>query len=371
MKNVRLLLTSVIAIFVVIPAVAEPNHTSDTFPVDEYMLEDYTYTGAATYENMGIYGGDIVANPEYNWINYNINAGEYLAAGATSASACTAGNFCTGINNINYDEDNDQGLTACSTLDGGAYPNSDIGASANTDCYRACTTANVPHSASVSGNDYYGAGTDTCAATACENGYSVKEGTPDLITLIGTVAGNNYTYDSNTMTFSVVFNGKGTLTGKSQCSTQYGNSVVDGNGNVMTSATLPDNVGSNCYCQLNGWTPYGGEQTPLSTPWVFYFDRFEAADCASYCAFDCAFHLMDNFQGSLAFRSAVFGTLSSEPATCAANTITINWGAASDEDIAANDAATVTYDSDIRTPRAVPQIPGYRFKGWKFNKPQL
>ena len=54
------------------------------------------------------------------------------------------------------------------------------------------------------------------------------------------------------------------------------------------------------------------------------------------------------------------------------NTITINWNGALAADIATNDAGSVTYGGDIRTPvRPDPsQIPiGQRFKGWRFSKP--
>ena len=54
------------------------------------------------------------------------------------------------------------------------------------------------------------------------------------------------------------------------------------------------------------------------------------------------------------------------------NTITVIWNGATAEDIAANNAGTVTYGGDIRTPvRPDPsQIPiGKRFVGWTFRKP--
>ena len=53
------------------------------------------------------------------------------------------------------------------------------------------------------------------------------------------------------------------------------------------------------------------------------------------------------------------------------NTITVIWNGATAEDVAANNAGTVTYGGDIRTPvRPDPsQIPvGKRFVGWTFRK---
>ena len=70
----------------------------------------------------------------------------------------------------------DQGLTACSTVGDNSYTTSDAGATVDTQCYKACTVANanINHATAVNGNEYYGAGVDTCVATACEDGYSVS-----------------------------------------------------------------------------------------------------------------------------------------------------------------------------------------------------
>ena len=54
------------------------------------------------------------------------------------------------------------------------------------------------------------------------------------------------------------------------------------------------------------------------------------------------------------------------------NTITVIWNGATAEDVAANNAGTITYGGDIRTPVRVDpsQIPvGKRFVGWVFRKP--
>ena len=55
---------------------------------------------------------------------------------------------------------------------------------------------------------------------------------------------------------------------------------------------------------------------------------------------------------------------------CDANTININWLGADDEDITANNAETVKYDGDIRTPVKAQTIKGKAFKGWRFSNPQ-
>ena len=147
---------------------------AETFPTDGTMLENKTYESAATYDNLGTYDGEVSATAEYADILYQVGAGQYLPAGSEGVGAvCTAGNYCPGLTDATYSATNDQGLTACP--DG--YPNSDAGASTNTQCYTPCTDKSViAHATAVAGNDYYGNGVDTCYATACDNGYHTYNG---------------------------------------------------------------------------------------------------------------------------------------------------------------------------------------------------
>ncbi len=55
---------------------------------------------------------------------------------------------------------------------------------------------------------------------------------------------------------------------------------------------------------------------------------------------------------------------------CTGNTIQINWDNTEQSDITANDAGTVIYGGDIRTPRAARHISGKVFTGWTFNTPE-
>ena len=345
--NKYLLLVSVMAVSVAIPALAAPNNTSLTFPDDEYMQPDYTYVGQANHTNMGIYSGSVDATPEYEAILYNIAAGQYLAAGGTSGTQCPENSFCPGLTNATYDADNPQGITACSTLDNGAYPNSAAGANADTKCYRACTTVDVAHSTGVTGNNYYGAGADTCAATGCVAGYSKVDGTGvDLNTLIGEVeadgaaAINNYGDDMNSNasdygltssdknTFVVDYGNKGVIRGHGRCSTRTGTfpwgietyNVIPGN----TVDTLADETGAagaiNCYCQLDTYTPSGGSAVSVSTPWVFMYDDYgDYEECADICIEDCGWGLADNSYAPLAFRADMFNRVESSFATCEQN----------------------------------------------------
>lgn len=164
----KIFLTSVVAIGIASNAFAE------TFPSDGSMQENTTYENAATYKNMGVYEGAVTANAEYEDILYQIAAGTYLPAGSETSAECTAGNYCSGLTDAKYNESANQGLSACPS----AYPNSAAGASKDTQCYTACTVANanIAHATAVDGNDYFGSGTDTCGATACDNGYHVLSG---------------------------------------------------------------------------------------------------------------------------------------------------------------------------------------------------
>ncbi len=156
------------------------------------MLENKTYANAATHSNMGVYDGAVTATAEYEDILYQIGAGTYLPAGATVAEQCPANSYCPGVTGATYNETASQGASSCPS----GYPNSDAGASSNTQCYTACTVGMVEHATAVDGNDYYNTDADTCAATACENGYHVDgsvrviEQTP-LIDVDYTVGGDN------------------------------------------------------------------------------------------------------------------------------------------------------------------------------------
>ncbi len=297
------------------PVFAVPSHTSATFPANGFMLEDYTYTNAATSTNMaGVYENSVNANPNYD--------------------DCPANSWC-----------DSSGQHACSTLDG-SYTLSAIGSTANTACYKSCTvaTANIAHATAVTGNDYYGAGTDTCSATSCENGYHVA----DLNSTIGTVAGSSIGYQSNSGTgsnnnqstfgltengtFGVTYsNNKGTIKGRSQCSSQvpanpwYNDAnYTFSEGNIVS--TLSDSTGQYCWCTLDEYTPVDGAPMSLSGPWVFYLDRGTTSLCAYNCATYCASSLGHTNSLSLAFRSAVLGSMTGGAATCEITDITVEPG---------------------------------------------
>jgi len=350
----KIVLVSMGALLTAMPAMATPSHTSNSFPNDEFMQEDYTYTGQANYTNMGVYSGSVTANASYN--------------------DCPANSWC-----------DNSGQHACSSLTGG-FNTSAPGSTANTDCYKACTVANanIAHATAVTGNDYYGAGTDTCEPIICEQGYHVNPGIPNLMTLIdpfeeavtggwrsNSGTGANYNESMYGITengrFVVDFGNKGKISGRTQCSSQVGDDNDSSYTNPTVSASLPDATGDNCYCSLDGYASSGGSFQTFTTSWVFY----DHADCDDLCAMHCFYALQGDgsTNGYERFRNTLFGLVTPEPASCEANTINITWNDASAADIEANDAGTATYGGDIRTPRAATIKPGKVFVGWKFSKP--
>ena len=98
---------------------------------------------------------------------------------------------------------------------------------------------------------------------------------------------------------------------------------------------------------------------------MFYQTHSDADDCASWCSDGCAESLLYNYAED--FRAGMFGSLVASVASCDANEISITWADASAEDIAANDAGSVTYGGDIRTPKKAVHKPGKIFTGWTFN----
>ena len=355
----KIALTSLIALFVAMPVFAE------SFPVDEYMLENKTYDNAATYTNMGIYEGSVDAEAEYN--------------------DCPQNSYC-----------DTTGIHQCPA----GYPHSVTGSSASTQCYTACTVenANIAHASAVTGNKYNG-GTDTCSATACENGWHVNSvdssNILNLNSIIGTDEGMGYVFIGNDGTIGnsgggsietydginsnnswvVDFGDKGIITGRALCSTHVGGTNAwQGTADQITkidSLTPEFGVGKSCYCQIDSYTSFGGSRQSLSGPWVFESEREDATYCANHCAGRCAFYLlMSGDPDFLDFREALLGSVSgSALTTCVANSIIINWSNVDPVNAGNQNESTVTYGGDINTPFKAEIIPGKTFVGWRFVKP--
>ncbi len=395
MKN-KIFLSSML-IMSVAPAMAE------NFPSNGLMQQNKTYDNAATSTNMdGVYEGTVNATAEYETINYLLNAGKYLPKDSETITTCPAGSFCAGGETVQYNENLAQGIETCPS----GFGSSADGSSSNTQCYRACDINNVgdsitaiAHATAISGNDYYGNGTDTCEPTACENGWHLKPGAPDLINIIGNtevkkvgstiynaairnngekVRQANVWGMTEKNTWAVDYGDKGRIAGHGRCSTSQGFMDGDFDGynwsNPTVYETLVDETGNTgaqyCYCKLDSYTPSGESLISVSTPWVYTQNPGSASSCAEDCAVICADNLAFTYSSDLRFRAAFFGFVGNPLASCEANTITINWSNADAEDVSANNAGTATYGSDVRTPVKAQTIKGKTFKGWRFSAPE-
>ena len=395
----KIFLTSALAMGVIAPAMAEPTNTENSFPSNGLMAEDTIYTNAATSTNMaGVYENEVNAVAEYENILYQIGAGQYLPGNSETPIDCDQnGYFCPGDNNGVYYSSSAQGLTQCPS----GYGNSGTGASANTDCYRICTNADVAHSTGTMNGGYYYGDNNQCEPTACVNGWHIKPGL-NLITAIGIGRGANYAYINGSFsqlsdsavvgsvdhdqafygittnkTWAVYYGDKGMLTGQARCSSESGTGAWNGASSASdittyTTAELGAENGANCYCNVTGYKPAGGTLQSLSSPWVFRSSAGVGGgspSCAGYCTERCAKDMQGDDSYYLMFRAALLGSVPTGLASCEANTITINWTEASSADISANNAGTATYGEDVRTPVKATTKPGQRFKGWRFVAP--
>ena len=350
-----------------------------------------TSANTCTVDVLGVSDNNAVANTIATWDlkDYECGAGQYLLETETNVECteCPTGSYCPGGTYTVESENN--GKNTCPTT----HPNSATGAGADTQCYTACTVDMVAKATAVTGNDYYGTGTDTCEPTACVAGWHVKPGM-DIGETIGEEAGTNSAQIDNTgsfsemnyddkgskgqeyygisgpMSFAVDYAGKGMLTGHGRCSTQAGVREFDWGtqtgGEITIVNNLADETGTEgakyCYCQVDGFTPTGGDKVMVtSAPWVFTDDRGSAAECASGCAGSCANGMQNGHVYVLAFRAAVMNSLPVSPATCAANTINIDWNP---DNNGAHTINQCTYEGAIEVP-ADPVKPGYTFTGWK------
>ena len=432
--NKKLVLTGLIAIGFVCPAMADPSNTG-TFPLNGLMQQDYTYTNAATSENMdGVYEGTILAEAQYSDAGGGANSkvlvpkGWYLPAGADTPVLCPAGAFCTGLSNpVDPDENNAQGIRYCSTLSGG-FTLSLPGAGSDTDCYKSCTASDVSHAMTVTGSNYYG-GLTTCSADSCENGWK-KGGSGIRVKgyfwrVIGNADFTSGRLISSENDLKVVFQYK--LEGYNYTWSEYSYFSEDGFsfrdawlvssedlGSVIgiglcdtkASARLTKSTGiakkadgTECWCKVFGYRKYINDVNSFKslqayndtmtdfgrqyTPWVmtksFPYDaedRESLAAAAESCSAECPSYCLQAFMGNedvnrYDYRRAMLEDAAQYPMTeCRANRITITWDGASADDISVNDAGYCEYGGNIRTPRAAQEIPGKIFKGWRFKKAQ-
>ena len=163
--NSKLVLTSLIAIAVASPAMADLWNTSGA--KQDLMEVNKTYTGAATVGHMGVSENSGTATAA---AYYEILPGYYLPANSYTAATCTAGNYCPGVTPAVTMDSSAQGLESCPT----GYTSSDSSSDSIRDCYTTtCTTSqHAATGATYSGRVYYG-GLNNCAPSACEDGYTL------------------------------------------------------------------------------------------------------------------------------------------------------------------------------------------------------
>ena len=431
----KLLLSSAVVMLSLAHAWADP--VAGTWDdVNGNMDENTVYANAATYNHTGVYSGTASVQAYFEWAMHNIAAGTYWPASTEwddtvnpnpAVVQCPVDYFCPGVSNVHY-ETFDQGKTACSTLENGTYPNSAAGATANTDCYRPCTTAiaNIAHAATVTGNDYYG-GVKTCKAIACENGYHTYQGLEYIQNVrgqyvdTGVAAKDVYGYEIKFTLLRVggeLFGARDTAcTG---CGIYFapklsaGTMAVDYLGvrwevsspvqlNVPYKAVLQNNVfslyneetneliASHTFSSINrnqnsSVVIFGlhsnGSYSPSNPAQIRGVKIYASNNDMSHNFVPVAragvAGLYDTVTDTFLANTANTGSFSQGPLTgsnvgksdsCEPNIITINWGGADAADIAANNADTTVYGGDIRTPTKAVAVPGKVFTGWRFIDP--
>ena len=360
----KIFLTSAVCMGVACPAMAVVTSNSDT----------------CNDTNLGTASGTASLEAIWGLNDYNCSAGQYFDASTATCVQCTSNNYCPGgTYNV---ESQTNGLNACPN----GYGLSVAGASADTDCYRTCTTGDVAHSLAVSGGYYYD-NNNRCEPTSCAAGWHVKSGidftnsanVPSNPTNSAWAGVNlngsgrdgtsEYTrtyYGINANgTWGATFTDFGDIRGSAYCSAKSGNnhtSQYGGDSSDWTATTGELSTASgeagNCWCQIDGVRPTGsGSWENLSpTSWVFLGRSSEVSLCPGNCAVNCAQDVLN----SSAKRNALFGILGTTLASCEANDITINWynGAT------LHDTNQCTYNETITLPEQ-PNKTGYTFNGWK------
>ena len=362
----KLILSSFVALALASPAVAEPTNTSDTFPSNGYMQPDYTYLNAAVESNLGVHEGSVTATAEYSDNIYNADPGWYLPAASTEPAQCLANNYCSGATNLLYSKTEPQGIVRC--------PNrgsADLGSDSLSDCYRGCSLAPNAGAMVEGGRDYEQSGKDTCRINFCNKGYTKLEGealTNDMIqTMVGTVSGEMIIQDPPLPDIWQVFYRESNteLVGQSRCGDRPAAS--------LTPTDVVENVvgGTHCYCNLTGFTNVKNDVTyNLASKW-FYIEQSD--DCnnsnangINYCKAKCAEYMKGIEGNQLTFREKMLDNIQYVSDVCKVNTITITWENADPADVSANNAGSVEYGGDIRTPVKATDVPGKTFRGWIF-----
>lgn len=401
--NKKLILTSMLAIWAVGPAMAITTVQLADYPTDGIVKEDKRYLQAATKDKLdGVYEDVVYAIAEYGPMAIAVPAGEYLPRSQIDTVACLAGYYCPGsAGSVAYSETEDQLLTACPT----DYT-SDSGASVKTQCYTSAGCATVRGATGMTGHNYWGTAFDTCEPTACEQGWTKTAHTDgisgselyklagsngsDIVSATATAGslpanainfysgfeaggwGMNFSVDQQGRTLSVYgssycsYDTSGTTNYQSEVPYTLTQSEIESRGN-----------GDACFCKLSAYkdSANGNTWTNLYSDWVFA-ERISggaSSDCYASCSAKCAEVVRlakdsSYVNWSNALFSAASGTVL---ARCDANVIKVKWYGTTLANVTTNEAGTVTYGGNINTPVAADasQTPrGKVFRGWRFSK---
>jgi len=441
MKNI--VFTSLLAVMVAAPAFAD----------DDPYTNDETYTGYCEIAHIGGTGtGSVTATANFTPNRYYCAVGTYLPAMSNWANdnaytpnssspvncePCPANSYCQGTGiTTQASENTAYGIYACGTNPGGTisvhkldttgYPYSDANSFSAQQCYRTCTTADVPHATSVTGRFYIGDPTitslndvysflnprypsntepvfgldginNTCApasSSACATGYhyvaafdpnaaGLKEGLEQYTysqqwsfkfhAIDGsTGTGSNYSQmGRGDWEYSIAT--VGTMRGVSACSDIDGLWTANDPGNSGTYGSLEPNglmpaeaSGKNCWCRPRYWTPSGGTQREIYGNWVRVDgdDFSDTAECAASCAELCSAY--EEIPGPANSEVYVLELISIRLAAgCLPNEITVNWGGYGANNNQSQQTQC-TYGGDVTTPTTAPTKRGYTFGGWTF-----
>jgi len=330
--------------------------------------------------NLGTASGTASLEAIWGLNDYECSAGQYFDMTTATCVQCSANSYCPGgTYNV---ESQTNGLNSCPN----GYGLSMVGASADTDCYRTCTTGDVAHSTAVSGGYYYG-DNNRCEPTSCAAGWHVKSGidftnsanapsnpTASAYAYVsfggqtayapGQASPAQYTAEyygiSANGTWGATFTDFGDIRGNAYCSAQPNTANSGYGASSMGELSSATGEAKYCWCQIDGLRPTGSDswENVSSLLWVFYSDGGISAS-AAYCNVNCTRYCAYNVGYVSAFRNALFSTVY-VPASCEANDITINWynGAT------LHDTNQCTYNETITLPTQ-PNKTGYTFNGWK------
>ncbi len=231
--------------------------------------------------------------------------------------------------------------------------------------------------------------TDLCEYTPCDTGYYAKK--YYLASIIDTSASmsgeaqitNDYTIRSGSPSdygisdrnsFALKYNDNlGVITGHARCSQQGGTGITS-RYTDPDSVSKTDNLtedfrnGQYCWCQIDGYIPYGKSRQYVPAPWVFLADYGSGSACSNSCLSQCVGYLRAT-SGEMfllkresiirsAVRSPIYGV-------CEIETYSIHFDKNADDAVAGTTYVSgITYNSTLPSDITVPTRDGYVFVGY-------